>query len=123
LGARCGARFAVASSGHYPEPGRPSPPAAVEAARAFGVDLSPHRSRVATSAEVGAADLVLVFDDETYRAAVALCPSARRRVFLLGALDGAPAVPDPWGGTVDDFRACYGRLAALVARLCEGGAA
>jgi protein-tyrosine phosphatase len=74
-----------------------------------GIDGSTHRARRLTKDLVEAADLVLVMEPAHRDAVHALVPEAAVTV-----LD----VPDPYGGTAADYRAC---LAAIDAVLPESG--
>lgn len=108
-------------------PGRPSPPEAIEAARLWGIDLSPHRSRVLTREEVSRAELVFVVEPRQRHAVRRLgCPA--RRVLLLGDLDPEPVatreIVDPFGrpGTVllDSYRRIVRCVDALLRALAVG---
>jgi protein-tyrosine-phosphatase len=116
-----GSRGAV-SSGYFPEEGRRSPELAVAAAERFGVDLRPHRSRVLNDGLVENADAIFVFDQENYRTVVREHPSAKGSVHFIGALadKGRLFVPDPYGGTAEDYDRVYRRITELIA---QGGAA
>ncbi len=62
---------------------RPAPPEVVAAMARRGVDLAPHRSRVLTSEQLEAADLVLAMERQHVREAYLLSPSALGRMFTL----------------------------------------
>lgn len=106
----------VASAGYFPKADRPSPPAAVEAARELGVDLGPHRSRVLDAEMLRAADVVVTFDRENYDTVARRFPEAREKLHRLAMLraDGLPEIADPYGGTVEDFRRCYRVIASAL---------
>lgn len=107
----------ASSAGHFPDPGRRSPPEAVEVALDFGVDLRPHRSRVLTPELLERADAVFVCDHQNRAAVAALDPTAGERVHFLGALDpdGPPTIADPYGGGREQYEAAYARIAAAIA--------
>jgi protein-tyrosine-phosphatase/predicted ATP-grasp superfamily ATP-dependent carboligase len=113
---RGGEDLEVESSGHYPAEGRESPPAAREAARRFGLDLEPHRSRMLTRQQFERADLVLIFEPEQEWAVRAYFPGARKKLHYLGAFGEArsPAIRDPWGGDVEEFLAVYREIGQAI---------
>lgn len=99
----------VASCGYYPASGRPSPEAACNAAKDYGVNLRNHQSREICEEDVKSSDVVFVFDEENRRTLRERFPSARRRIHLLGVMNarGPMHIQDPYGGAVEDFRSCY----------------
>jgi protein-tyrosine-phosphatase/predicted ATP-grasp superfamily ATP-dependent carboligase len=104
----------VTSAGYYPKSNRPSPEAAVAAARSFGVDLAEHRSRRLDAALVAAADAVVVFDAENATTVVQEFPDAAAKLVHLGRLDGVAEIADPYGGDDAKFRGCYARIARAL---------
>lgn len=125
--AMLGAAAEVFSRGYHPEPGRPCPPAAVRVAAAMGVDLRDHRSRILSAADLDAADVVFVFDRDNHATLRVRFPRAISKVYLLGALtdDGPAVIPDPYGGSDDDFRRAYDAIRRCLVGALEppGGAA
>ncbi len=115
--------FEIRSAGLYPAEGRESPLEAREAARAFGVDLTGHRSRILTAEEAGWADAILIFDPEQRRAIAAQFPEAVRKVHYLGALRprANPVIRDPWGSDVTEFAAVYREIEQATAALRANG--
>lgn len=96
------------SRGLAAAPGDPASPHAAEALSEVGLDLSAHRSRQADPAELAGADLVI-------------CMTRSHRIILEGA--GIPAgkirvlgvgIPDPFGGSLEDYRACRDAIAAAL---------
>ena len=108
----------VSSAGMLPLEGRPSPPAARAAARAFGIDLAPHRSRHFDETMAGADELVLVFDEVSLSATLDRYPDLAGQIISLGSLfaDGAP-IPDPYGHDVETYLASYRRIDRAVDRI------
>lgn len=97
--------------------GRPSPRAAIEAARKWGINLSRHNSKTLSSEMVERADLIFVFDHQNYLHMVNKFGfQALRRLFLLGDLldEGSTFIADPWGGNEMDFEHCYRRIATAL---------
>ena len=103
----------ISSGGTYPKPGRQAPCEAVQAASAVGLDLLPHRSRVADGELIAGAGVILCMDFKNYRELRRDWPDAANRIFLLGSFDsdGALEIADPWGGAAGDFERCYARIA------------
>ena len=105
-------RIAVDSAGTVDIGAAPATTLAREVALGHGVDLSGHRSSVLTRAGIDAAGLVLAMTREHEDAVVALAPGARARTFLLSEFAGAGSrdVPDPVGGTREEYEAVYRML-------------
>lgn len=97
------------SAGYFPHDNRPSPPAAIEAAQTWNIDLSPHRSQRLDSRMVKQADLIFVFDEENLSTVLQLSPSAILKTWRLGQLKNREPleIPDPFGGNAEDFRKNY----------------
>ncbi|HZP40438.1 MAG TPA: ATP-grasp domain-containing protein [Candidatus Binatia bacterium] len=103
----------VASAGYHPRAGRAAPREAVEAAREHGIELAAHRSTVVDAELLRAADAVFVFDDENARTLAARFAFVRPKLHRL-----APGgIADPYGGTLDDFRAAYAAIRRALERL------
>ena len=106
-------------------PGRPSPAAALEAARHHGVDLSAHLSRGFTASFGRQADLIVVMDAAQRRAVCTRFGLSPRNVLLLGDFDPLPIerreIRDPVDQPVAVFATVYDRIAncsqALAASL------
>jgi protein-tyrosine-phosphatase/predicted ATP-grasp superfamily ATP-dependent carboligase len=113
------------SVGTIPIDGRVSPPEAVDAARAHGVDLERHRSRRVSAEHMSAAGLIIVMDQRTLTELAAEFPEAEAKGVFLGAFStsGTDAeIADPWGRPADEFKTCYERIADSVRGLLEVGA-
>jgi protein-tyrosine phosphatase len=97
---------------------RPAPPEAVGAAERHGVNLSDHRSRLATADLVRAADLIMVMDLTQRRL---VCERFGRRpadVLILGDLDSASVetrgIRDPVNERREVFDQVYERIDRCV---------
>ena len=103
----------VAASAGLQGPGRPSPPEAVDAAAARGLDMAAHRSRVLDAGEAAGYDLVVAMEARQARAVRGIA-GRRVPVLLLGDLDPSPVrsrgIVDPWGRPEPVARAVYDRL-------------
>ena len=108
---------AVESAGTAAYDGAPASEGAYLIALEHGLDLSAHRARQITRDLVAGADLVLGMSPHHVERAAALGGDGRS--FLLGAYagrQGADAqVEDPFGGDLEEYRATFGRLEALLA--------
>ncbi|MFN2490447.1 MAG: low molecular weight protein arginine phosphatase [Actinomycetota bacterium] len=76
----------VVSAGTMAGPGSPASPHAVTVLADRGVDLSEHRSRPLTRAEVLTADLVIAMERAHVREVTRLAPEAAEKVLLLNEL-------------------------------------
>lgn len=114
----------VDSAGLVAREGRPSPPAAVEVAPEYGVDLSEHEARRITDDDVAASDLVLLMDARNRYFWHAFAGPGRD-AYLLGAFgDGrsngwqaAVEIEDPDQQGAETFAAVYEQIAAAVDEL------
>lgn len=98
--------------------GRTSPPAAVEAAAGYGVDLADHRSVPVRKVDV-AGSVLLVPDCASYHAAVTRFPGREGHTYFLSAFaDRAPGVriPEPLGKGYDRIRDAFD----VISRAADG---
>ena len=110
------AAISVKSSGLYPIFNRSSPESAVAAAKEWGVDLADHRSDVLNDAAVAAADVIFDFDESLHEELGRRFPQAAGKIHRFALLDdrGPLEVADPFGGSLDDFRATYRQIAGTL---------
>ncbi|MDR7415113.1 MAG: ATP-grasp domain-containing protein [Armatimonadota bacterium] len=105
----------VQAAGTRARPGATSPPEALKAASAFGVDLRFHRAVRLEPALLEQAQVVLTFDASDLERVRREHPEHREKVFLLGLLlEGDPEIRDPYGADGAGYRAVYGRIARAV---------
>jgi protein-tyrosine phosphatase len=104
----------VESAGTYAQDRLPASKLAVEVARAEGIDISRHRSRLLHRDLIEEADLVLAMEAAHVYEVLRLAPGAEAKTHLLGAYnadersDGVDmTIFDPIGGTEDDYRRSY----------------
>ncbi len=111
----------VLSAGTAAEAGRPCPPDAVQAASAFGVDLSLHRSRPLTFSMLDQADLIVTMGPDHRDTVVLMAPDTVARSVGLVEFAPGPArpreIPDPYRCEPWAFRACYTLMAVCLDRL------
>ncbi len=124
--------FEVRSAGTNAVGDDPPTPLAQEVMRREAeIEISAQRSSPLTVAEIAAADHIFTMSDRQARIVAALDPASAARVRLLGAFSpatgdtdvsadpggdaaGRPEIPDPIGGTYEDYAACMSRLAAAA---------
>ena len=108
--------IAVRSAGTAPWDGAPASEASYLVSLEHGLDLSSHRSRRLTTDIVADAGLILGMSAHHVDRAIQLGGSGK--AYLLGEYAGEPAedaeVADPFGGEIEEYRATYDRLAALL---------
>ena len=80
--------LSVSSAGTWTGDGLPVMPFCNELARAFGVDLSRHRTHSITSVPIRDFDVIVVMEQGHKEALVSEFPEIRPRVFLLTSLAG-----------------------------------
>ena len=116
-------RVEVASAGTAAWDGQPASAGASAAAARAGLDLTAHRARRATAELLRGADLILVMEREHARAAIALGADPRR-THVLSELpepgEPALAVSDPFGGSLEAYEECLGRIRRHVRRIVPG---
>jgi len=99
-------------------PGRPPPEAALEVARARGIEHAEHVSRTLTSEHLDAADVIFVFDRHIARSVRGTEEVKADRVLWLGDFDpqweGRRAILDPWGKPVEEFERTFERIERCV---------
>jgi protein-tyrosine phosphatase len=109
----------VDSAGHYPQDGRPSPGAAVAAAKEFGVCLAEHRSHTLSAEQVRWADVIFIFDEEHGRAVRRAFPDAAGKIHYLGLLAQGwhIQIRDPMGRCADAFLRSYRQIQTALDRV------
>jgi protein-tyrosine phosphatase len=130
LAAEAGGSLRCVSAGFEAAAGAPSPAAAREAARSFGVSLDDHCAQPVTAALMADADLVIVNERSHVIRLQRQFPALADRVFLLPLI--APDanrgrgyrrfnIADPYGHPVAVFDACYRYIDQAVRALLEAG--
>jgi len=98
----------------------PAHPTAVQCARRFGVDLSPHRTHRLEGSDLEGVDVILAMEIDHVVEINRRFPQHRQRVYLFGCLeDDAQDVGDPVYGSREVFEACFKRIDHGVNRIVE----
>ena len=106
----------VASAGTGAWDGSPASEGAYLVALEHGLDLSAHRARLLTRDLVREADLILTMSPHHRARAEALGADERAHTLMgYAGEDDSEEVPDPYGSNLDDYRAAFDRLDALIA--------
>ncbi|MDR0405267.1 MAG: low molecular weight protein arginine phosphatase [Clostridiales bacterium] len=101
----------VSSAGIYAANGLPAAEHAVTAAREAGVDITAHRSRKITEETASDCDYILCMT----RGQKQTLEGVNANTFTLGEFAGdGGEIADPYGGSLDDYRACARRLEQLL---------
>lgn len=111
----------VASAGTSAGEGSPASEGAYLVGLEKGLDLADHAASFLTREVVKRNDLILAMSQHHLDRAVALGGSGKTH--LLGSFAGRPLeeaeVEDPFGGTLEDYRATYHQLEALITDAVE----
>ncbi len=113
--------ISVSSMGiHAPEGCRASPNAVAVCAE-HTIDLAGHRSRQLAYDELKTADFIFVMEHFQREYLSTFVPRASDRTFLLaawpGTENGRRSIPDPVGGTADEYRKIFGLIAGHIERI------
>lgn len=106
------------SAGLHVTIGEKPSPNAVRAVSRYGADISDHAATPMTDALAYRASVIIAMTRAHAEELRALYPFAASKVRILGELarNGLPAIdiPDPFGGTAADYRACAALIAACL---------
>jgi len=102
----------VDSAGMLPRCARSSPPNALEAATALGVDMSSHFSRVVDPQSVESAHVVFVFDQKTYNSFLDRYPAFKSKVHFITSIgiSNNSDIEDPYGCDLSIFLETYKKI-------------
>jgi protein-tyrosine phosphatase len=106
----------VLSAGSFAMPGARATPAAVEALRPMGADLSKHRSRPLSVELVHQADFIFTMSRAHAQAVAALVPSAAEKT---ATLDPEADIEDPIGGELSLYQTLATKLRDLIDKRLE----
>jgi protein-tyrosine phosphatase len=111
----------VTSAGIGAMDGLPATPFAIEAARAWNVDISGHLSRQLTKRLIAEADLILAMSREHVEFVARQDRNAMKKTFLIKGfpasyLPSQESVRDPIGGTLDEYNQTFMELDEVLRR-------
>lgn len=113
----------VASAGLSACPGCPSSDAAAAAIEEVGGNLNRHRSRIVTAQLVQDAAAIVVMTDAHEQIITSRYPAARDKLFRLRTFDPASPpesnIPDPFCGTLEDYRRCRDMIRNAIPGLVD----
>jgi protein-tyrosine-phosphatase len=110
-----GLRHRVGSAGTYALDGRPASEHAVTVMAERGIDLRDHQSRSITGEQMAEADLILVMAQEHLRVLRGTWPQYAWKIRLLSEIAGKRRdVKDPYGGTLEEYRACANTIEGYI---------
>lgn len=112
----------VSSAGTLPASGMAATREAIAVTAEAGVDISGHRSRMLTRADVDDADLILVMQQFHRDDVLSMAPEAEDKVYLLNAFGSAagrdpaeePDIPDPIGKPVEFYRETFKAIKSAI---------
>lgn len=108
-------RYEVASAGTWGVQGSPASENAVAVMAERGVDIGAHRARTVSAPDVAAADLILVMSREHQQVLENTWPQYRWKVRRLSEMAGKRRdVQDPYGGPIEEYRACADVIAGYI---------
>ncbi len=119
--------IAVQSAGTLAVEGRPAAREAVQACAGEGIDIRDHRSQPLSRELLAHSDLILVMEEAHRGEVLLLDPQAASRVHLIGDYaflgepegKGAREVPDPIGGSPEDYRRTLRQLNGFIERIWQ----
>lgn len=103
--------ISVVSAGSFAMPGSRATPAAVDALKDLGADLSKHRSRPLSVELIHQADLIFTMGRSHAAAVTSLVPSAAEKT---ATLDPGGDIEDPIGGDLSLYQDLAGTLRKLI---------
>lgn len=112
----------VRSAGTHGLHGNQAEPFAIEAAAAYGADISGHRARILDAAMVRGADLVLTMEQYHIRKINDLLFFRCKYALMLGSFSvdrDNPEIEDPYGQALDAYKTCADELATCMPALID----
>lgn len=103
--------YIISSAGTIGFSGAPASKGALDEMAARGIDISGHRSQPLTVELIHQSERVCVMTQEHRAAVLDLVPSAAGRVTLL---DDQQPVPDPIGGSAEDYARCAAQIERAI---------
>lgn len=109
--------WVVVSAGTWTVDNVPATEKAVDVLRAKGLDLTEHRSTDVTSLDLQNYDLILTMESGHKESLIAENQNISDRIYLLSEMvDSNYDIPDPIGGTIQDFQDTVKLLDDIISR-------
>lgn len=110
----------VISAGTATITGLPASIGAMDAMQEMGLNIDDHASRPVNQYLLDEADLVLTMTEEHKIAILNFMPEVADKVFTLGEFAGtAVTIPDPFGGSLEEYLQCAKNLEVLIKAVAE----
>lgn len=110
----------VLSAGTATVAGLPASIGAMDAMQKMGLSIDDHASRPLNRYLLEEADLVLTMTEEHKAAILNFMPETADKVFTLGEFAGtAVTIPDPFGGSLEEYLQCAANLEILIKAVAE----
>jgi len=110
-------RVRIRSAGIWALEGQPASAYALQVMSEHDLDISAHRGRNLTPAEVDKADLILVMTRHHAEVIARELQRGTGKVYLLSEMAGPPQdIVDPYGGSLLEYRKTAAQLADLIER-------
>lgn len=106
--------FSAKSAGIFPTE-QTANEKSIRAVAPYGIDLSAHRTRRLTEEEIREAERILTMTRDQEALLKQAFPFARDKISVISP----GGVPDPYGGTQEDYEECANALKSAVERLTE----
>lgn len=105
----------VMSAGVWAVDDHPASDHAIAVMAERGIDVSGHIAHTVTANDVAEADLILVMTQEHAQILRNTWPQYQWKIYLLSEMVGKQKdVRDPYGGSIEEYRACADTLAEYV---------
>lgn len=110
------ADWKIGSAGLFTSNGMAASRPAIEVLREQAIDLTPHRSQVATKDIVDAATLIVVMTEAHAAEIKRRFPEVQDRIYLLKSFNPGSGgdIPDPLGGTTTQYRIIRDEIEAAL---------
>jgi protein-tyrosine-phosphatase len=108
-------QFVARSAGTWALEGQPASGHAITVMAERGIDLSKHRGRTVTHADLADADVVIVMTRSQREALVSEFPETRPKIHLMSEFKNRVFdIADPYGGGLSAYQHCAQELEELI---------
>lgn len=108
----------IASCGVMCSYGKPISEMSAKALEEIGITVTSHKSNMITLKELMEYDFIFVMTN-SHKAYLNQALNAGENVIVLGEFVGMGEVPDPYGGSLDDYINCRNMLKVMVDKVFE----